>query len=153
MSVEWWIFKSKEEKDIDELNNYLNKNAVPEVRKVWELWKKGEMDINNKYVGLRLLKSINDRWPPKNDEEKVRFARQLMMLKDKLPELKQLAYETSLKGILIDTWKLTAKQINEATKKTFNVFRYLTPILILGGAYLGYRFVKGKVKMFIPKKV
>ena len=137
------IFGSKIEKDIASRSAYLKKHAVKEIRMVFNLLQKSKMTPNNRFAAYGLLIHINERWPPKNKKVQELFAKQLLMLKDKIPVMARLAYEASIKGILIDTWKMTAKDVKEAAKIGIS----LLPIVIVlaGGviAYIGYtRYIK-----------
>lgn len=132
------VFGSKIEKDIAIQRDYLKKHAVKEIKMVFNLLQASKLTPNNRFMTYQLLTHINERWPPKNRKMKEHFARQLMLLKDKIPAMARLAYESSLKGILIDTWKMTAKDIKKVAKVGIEL---LPIVIVLAGsvfAYFGY---------------
>ncbi len=127
----------KELGTIPELKDYLKKNAKPEIKPVFDLLERHKMAEVYRIQAYKLLKTINDRWPPETEEIKWKMARQLEMLKEKIPEMERLHYETSLRGILTDTWKLTTKQITEGAKQitqtVFNIGKWI-PIVVVAVA-------------------
>jgi len=132
------------------LENWLKLNAVrfPETKAVFYLYLENKKELPLTFIrqAYLLLKSITERWPPKTQEEKKRFARQLVILQDKLPAVKKNFYYTKLSTILKDTWNLTKKDIIAIAKTTFEVMKWIPLVAVPGLAIILYFVLKGRMR-------
>lgn len=135
----------------------LLKAAPKEIKDVFDLLEKHKMDKAYRASAYQLLLKMTKK-PPETEKQKLKYAQNLLLLKNNIPEMERLAYETSLRGILTDTWKLTAQKIDDIAKTTFNVGRVLLTVgiavaLATCGLYFYRRSktVVGKVKKFYER--
>jgi len=137
--VKKMISQQKQIIEVDRRRKYLEKNAVSEIRPIFQLFKNTKMTKEVRYTGYGLLESMNRKWPPGTKKLKKLYAKNLLLIKNSLPEYERNAYESSLKGMLTHWWKLTEADLKVTSK-------IITTIVIVGligtgiiAAILGYK--------------
>jgi hypothetical protein len=126
--------------EVNSLKKYL-KNSVPEIKAVFDLLETHKMDPAYREAAYNLLKTMADRWPPKDEAEKLRFAKNIALIRQNIPEMEQAVYDQKLSTILKNTWSMSVKQVETIATVAFNIGRILLILGLVGAAAFGVMYV------------
>jgi len=140
--------------EINSLRSYLKK-ATPEIKAVYDLLEGHKMDQAYRETAYKLLKTMADRWPPKDEAEKLRFAKNIALIRQNIPEMEQLKYDQKLSTIFKNTWSMSVKQVEKIATAAFNIGRVLLIVGLVGAAAFGvmYAYSYAKPHIKTAKKV
>lgn len=139
--------------EFKEIDDYLKKQAVPTVKSVKDLIDKSKIGPYGKLSAYKLLRRVNTRWPELSGtiEGQKQIASALYATKSFVDASAQMAYETSLFGIVKDAFRETIKDVWKAAKTGFQLMAFLVKALpfVIGGCvitagYLVYRILKSE---------
>lgn len=140
--------------EINSLRSYLKK-APAEIKAVYDLLETHKMDQAYRESAYNLLKTMADRWPPKDEAEKLRFAKNIALIRQNIPEMEQAQYDQKLSTILKGTWNMSVKQVETIATVALNIGRVLLIVGLVGAAAFGVFYVYSYAKPHIKtaKKV